>query len=515
MAAKTTTFNANPTQRAFIESRAEADLFASRKGEGKSAGLCWAAFFYTNHNPGAQGLCLRDTWENLQRTTLDEFFQWFPDGVYGQWVGTQKTWYWDKKRTGLEGKLTFMGAESQADAQRIASMPLAYFLMDEPAPAAATDGGVGSAGIDEFIFDTAMAQLRQPSMNWYAAKLATNNPDEAHWSFTRFVRPGTPPNTNKPHLPKQELGYRCWQTREPENIKNLPPGYYESMAERWAGRKDLLRRFVEGKFGFQSKGKGVTSSQWSDDLHLARGLEPVKGLKLHMLWDGGHNPTCIITQLTPLGDWLTLDSFVGDGIGMYELIDSVVKPRILDRYQWVVNKPAQFIAHTGDPNLETGDQSSILNSAHKVILRELGGTWTPGPITEADRIEPLRDVLRKQREGRGILLVDPDNAEEVWFALRGGWHYRIARSGIIGGIAKDKHSHPGDCMGYGAARLFPGGKLAGKREPVVSQVGNYFNRAPGAQKSFIGAKGRGIVMPAEARVIGPGSNVNKQLPRKW
>ena len=484
-------------------------------GEGKSAALCWASFFYTHHNQGAHGLCLRDTFENLRRTTLEEFFHWFPDGVYGQWIGTEKAWYWDKRRTGLEGKLTFMGAESQADAQKIASMPLAYILVDEPAPAAATDGGVGSSGIDKFVFDTAMSQLRQPGMNWYAAKLATNNPDESHWTFTDFVRPGTPPKPGKPHLPMQELGYRCWQTREPENVQNLPPGYYESMAERWAGRKDLLRRFVEGKFGFQSKGKAITP-EWNDEIHLARGLQPVKGLPLKMGWDGGHNPTCIISQVTPLGDWLILDSFVGEGFGMYELIEDIVKARVIERYPWVVNKPARFIRHTGDPNLETSGEASTrheLSSASKVILRELGGVWVPGPITEDGRIEPLRDILRKQREGRGLVLVDPEHAEEVWFALRGGWHRRIQRSGVVGGIVKDKHSHPGDSMGYLAADLFPGGRQVGKKTAIESTVGNYFNRAPGANTAFIGAKGRGILLPPEAKVIG--RKAIDDLPRKW
>lgn len=496
-----TVFNANPTQRAFIESRAEADLFASRKGEGKSAALCWAAYYYTHHNPGAHGLCLRDTFENLRRTTLDEFFHWFPDGVYGQWVGTEKAWYWDKRRTGLDGKLYFMGAESQGDAQRIASMPLAYFLMDEPAPAAATGSEAGSSGIDHYVFETAMGQLRQPGMNWYAAKLATNNPDESHWSFKDFVRPGTAPDLSKPLLEMQEPGFRCWQTREPENVHNLPPGYYESMASRWKGRKDLLRRFVDGKFGFQSKGKAITP-EWNDEIHLARGLMPVEGLPIHMAWDGGHNPTCIISQITPLGDWLVLDAFVGDKLGMYELIEQVVKSRVVERYPWIIDKPALRLKHTGDPNLETGDQSKRTESAHKVILRELGGIWKPGPITEDARINPLRAVLSKQRDGRGILLVDPDNAEEVWFALRGGWHRRIQRNGVVGGIVKDEHSHPGDCMGYQAAESFPLGKLKKKTKVVQSNVGNYFNRGPGAQGAFIGAKGRDIVLPAEAKVLG-------------
>src|SRR5690606_20918416 len=147
MSKHTTEFTANPTQRAFIESRAQADLFASRKGEGKSAGLCWAMFCYTSHNPGANLLCLRATWQDLRRTTLDEFFRWFKPGVYGDWIGSDRVWYWNKKRTGLDGKVSFMGVESKDDASKIASMPLAGVFMDEPAPAANS-----SSGIDEFVF---------------------------------------------------------------------------------------------------------------------------------------------------------------------------------------------------------------------------------------------------------------------------------------------------------------------------------------------------------------------------
>ena len=512
-----TTFTANPTQRAFIESRAEADLFAARKGEGKSAALAWAAYYFTHHNPGAMGLCIRDTWENLRRTTLAEFFQWFPDGVYGDWVGTHKEWHWNTKRTGLSGKITFMGVESAEDAQKIASMPLAYMLCDEPAPASGT-----SAGIDQFVFDTAMSQMRQPDMNWYAAKLATNNPDQTHWTFKRFVKPGTPP-TEKNLLEKQESGYRCWQTREPENIANLPPGYYESMAERWGHRKDLLRRFVEGKFGFQSKGKAVTP-QWSDDIHLASGLRAVKGLPLKIGWDGGLNPTCIISQITPLGDWIILDSFVGEEIGMFELIEDVVKPRIADRYPWVLKTP-NMIMNTGDPNLNAREQHSSNVTAVKVILKELGGTWIPGPVDIAGRVEPLARVLSKLRDGRGLMLVDRDNAEHVWFALRGGWHYRVARTGVTGTIVKDEHSHPGDSMGYLAAKLFPAGKLSQRKKSVEQTIGEYYNRSPGSEKRGVGTSlgmaRPGIVLPPEARVIlppgerQPGDLANRELPLKY
>ena len=177
-------FTANPTQKLFIESRAEADLFDCRKGEGKSAALCWAIFYHTKHNPGARWIVIRDTWENIRRTTLNEFLFWFPDGVFGDWKKGDKTYVWNTARTGLSGEVIFMGVESEEDASKIASMPLAGVAIDEPSGAAGE-----SSGVSLFVFQTAMAQLRQQGMNWYACKLAQNNPDESHWTYETFWDP--------------------------------------------------------------------------------------------------------------------------------------------------------------------------------------------------------------------------------------------------------------------------------------------------------------------------------------
>ena len=86
-----TEFNPNPVQRNFIESRAKADLFSSRMGEGKSTALAWGALYHTRHNPGASWALIRDTFENIVGTTQKTFFQWFPPGVYGEYNATKKT----------------------------------------------------------------------------------------------------------------------------------------------------------------------------------------------------------------------------------------------------------------------------------------------------------------------------------------------------------------------------------------------------------------------------------------
>ena len=445
-------FIPNAVQRNFIESKAKADLFSSRMGEGKSVALSWSAFYHTRHNPGAKWAVIRDTWENLHATTMKTFFEWFPPGIMGTWHATNRTFTW---ASGIaQGEVTFLGMDAPEDASKLMSRELAGLAIDEPAPA------VASMGIDEMIFDIGMSRLRQSGMKWYGAKLAENNPDESHWTYKRFVSPGTE-------------NFKVWQPNKPENEKNLPASYYAELRKLWSHRPDLIRRFVEGDFGFQSIGKAVTP-QWNDKLHLATGLYPLPRQELIMLWDFGHNPTCIITQKTPMGSWLILDALVGDGIGVTELIGDGVKPLISERYRNMTMR------HIGDPAGKTGEQTSVMRSAVGFIKKELGGPWRDGPVKPAERIEPLRSVLTRTIGGRGVVQVDKERANAVWQALRGGWHFNVARTGLISGEAKkDIHSHPGDAMSYGAAVLFPIGRIngAGILQPTPKEA-SYFSRGP-------------------------------------
>lgn len=384
-----------------------------------------------------------------------------------------------------------MGVESDEDASKIASMPLGAFAIDEPSGAAGE-----SSGVSEFIFETAQAQLRQPGMNWYACKLAQNNPDESHWTYKKFWDPGTPADPGMELLPLQESGYRTWQTKEPENLAHLPPGYYEKMARTWADRPDLVRRFVDGKHGFQQQGVPITP-EWNDELHLARDLRPVPGAPLQLLYDGGLNPTCIITQVTPQGNWNFLEAFVGSGIGMFELVEDVVKPALRSRYRgyrWT---------HIGDPNLRMREQSSSKQSAARVIVKELGGRFIQGAVKEAARIDPLRAILRKVKDGRGVVQVDRDRCRTVWHALRGGWHRHVQRTGVVGQIKKNIHSHPGDAVGYGAGHLFPLGKIqdAAKHSGQRARAASYFRSAPHPGTS-LGMARKDIKVPREMRTIG-------------
>lgn len=448
----TLNFKPNAMQRGFIESRAIADLFSSRRGEGKSTGLAWSIFYHTRNNPGAAWAVVRDTGVNLRTTTMKTFFEWFPPGICGSYNITNKEFTWAE---GLaKGTVTFVGMDDPQDATKFLSWELGGIAMDEPAPAS------GSAGIDEMIFDLGMTCFRQPGMKWYSMKLAENNPDESHWTYKKFVAPGMD-------------GYVLWQPPNPENERNLPPDYYEKMRASLAHRPDLQRRFVDGEFGYQVEGKQVTP-QWNDKLHLVTGMNPLPRYETVLCWDFGLNPTCLVTQRTPLGHWNVLDSMVGEGIGTEELIVDWVKPLITDRYQKCP------LRHIGDPAGANREQSSSARSAVRVIKQTLGGNFKKGPVFWQERLAPTQAVLTRTIGGHGLVQVDRNRAQQVWFALRGGWHYNVARTGVVSGLPKKNiHSHPGDAFSYAAAVLFPLGRAMPKGDheilPENPATASYFD----------------------------------------
>lgn len=466
------TFCANPVQRGFILSRAEADLFASRFGEGKSAALAWSVFNYHRHNPGVTAALVRDTWANFQATTLEEFFYWFPPGVFGVYNKTDKTFTWKIDGMG-DAVVRFLGMDDPSDAAKLQSLPLGFVGFDEAAPA------VQSGGIDEIIFDVALGRVRARGAKYYSVKVVTNNPDESHWTYRRFVNPGSE-------------NFKVWQTKEPENLANLPPEYYEKLRRQWAHRPDFIKRFIDGDYGFTQIGKSVTP-EWNDRLHLATGLVATRAAPLTLLWDFGLTPACVITQTTPMRHWNILEAFTSDEMGVEELIETAVKPRLAEMSREL--KGLQW-RHVGDPAGTIREQTSITRSAVVAIRAALGGAWRSGPVKLAEGLDPLRAVLRQTNAGKGVVQVDRVKAKAVREALRGGWHYHVTRTGLTSTApVKNFMSHPGDCMRYGAAVLFPLGKLQKKKGLIRAKTASFFD------SGGLGMEKPGLQLPAEARIL--------------
>ena len=68
-----------------------------------------------------------------------------------------------------------------------------------------------------------------------------------------------------------------------------------------------------------------------------------------------------------------------------------------------------------------------------------------------------------------MIHVDRRNCKHVWHALRGGWAFPVYKDGTVGTEPKkNRHSHPGDAVGYGASILYPLSKINKERKDGVN-----------------------------------------------
>lgn len=425
--------DANPVQRQFILSRElEAALFGPR-GEGKTEAGYRRMTLHAAEQPEETRpipwAVIRDTWENLKRTTLKSLL--FPHpGSFCEKIRPLLQIKDGGKTVTLPGfwEINFFGIDSLGDLSRLQSLQLGGLWLEEPSPAAAEDIG---GGLEERVVTVGITSLRHPC-SWRTVQLTSNYPDEDHWSWQRYAIKRTG---------------KIFQIPRGEN-PHLPSDYRSNMEKALAGDKGLLQRLVLGLPGFVSQGDAVTPEY--DPLIHRPGveLEPYPNVTGYRFWDGWHYPCCTICQLTPRGQFHIFESIAGPGMGTKQLVLEFVKPAIQEFYrtipEWV---------DVGDPSMATADQSDYEQSAAGVIEKELRTSFIPGPMAWSIRKEAVKSALMKRLPGGHpfILLSNSPKTHDLHQSLRGGWHYRKSPSGYtIGKIpVKDRHSHYGDSLSHG------------------------------------------------------------------
>ena len=97
-------YDASPTCADFISSRAIHKILAGPVGGGKtSAAIMHILYNAINQEPDNDGirrtrhLVVRNTVPMLKQTTIKSFLDWIPDGVFGKWLTSDKTYYIDRK----------------------------------------------------------------------------------------------------------------------------------------------------------------------------------------------------------------------------------------------------------------------------------------------------------------------------------------------------------------------------------------------------------------------------------
>lgn len=436
-----------PSQQKFVFSEAPIVFFIGPQGEGKTyAGFVACVYHAQRANNTVKAGLIRDTHTNIKAMTvpsIEDVLRRFPRSYKEQF-----RWRDDyHKLYGPKLELTLMGMDSTNDINKLMGAGYSLIWLEEPAPMMSG----ASQGIPENAFKAAIARSgRQTDVGVSRVQVTMNPSDEYHWTTIYSL---TDPIMNPEYAP--DIYTEVIHAKPGENEK-LSSKARQAIRAAYAGDKALWDRYVEGKVAFVISGTAVTP-EYREEIHRSKGrLDPYTGITCYRFWDAGHNPTCIICQVDPLsGRLCVLDSIVGEGIGMKQLVAGVVKPLMQTRYK----KITSWI-DSGDPALNTRDQGDTDNSPAAVIERELDATYIPG-VTDWQ----IRKQLIKKALTESPMILLSEHEKELHLAFRGGWAMKKLSTGhVVDTPPKGRYSHPADAISQGLGVFY--GEF--KRGPKVS-----------------------------------------------
>ena len=302
-----------------------------------------------------------------------------------------------------------------------------------------------------------------PNKLFYGVWADLNAPDSDSWFYRDFVE-------------EPKAGYRLFVqpsglSPQAENVKNLPPGYYEEQA---AAQPDWwVQRFIRNAWGFARDGKPVYP-EFSDRTHVAaQDLVGDPRLVLRVGLDAGATPAAVLGQQTPSGQWRLHDDTMGPSRFGRQLADLIAS-----RY------PRFEVDACGDPAACAGaDRTAGELDWLQIVAREAGFRVRPAPLpsnTLPVRLESVRRQLQTMIDGDMPGLVVSPRCKTLRRGFNSGYRYR--RQAVSGGRHEDKPeknhwSHVHDALQYlmlgsgGYARVMGRSPDAGLR--VEQPAGEY------------------------------------------
>ena len=439
----------------FAHSNARIVVAEGPRREGKTVGGYYALLYHKKRQlPNRdfkirpyRGLILRDTHENL-KTQICRTIAW----CNAKW-NLPYTFKDDYHKLGgpnwnqPEMVIDLFGIDSLADLSKLQGMAYDIIWIEEPAPVIEKTG-VEGISVECFLMCLTSQGTEPDSVG--RVQVTMNPSDEEHWTYPYFHedvlkdRYGEdfkffwiPPGSN-PHFLKKDR---------------------EELEKSLQDRPDLLRRYVHGKPAFIIPGAGVVAKDYNEEIHRTKrdhNLNPTPKRECVRHWDGGHWPTCVITQFQANGQLWVLDTIrspMGQE-GMEQHIKKNVNPILAHRYKDITSW-----RDMGDPSLDTREQTDIEQSPHRKIQELLitGSTvFEKGPRDPGkEGAEALRSILGRFVDGQPAILLS-HHERLLHLALRGGWHTRTDSGGKpFGKPIKNIHSHPADALAHGLGLTLP------------------------------------------------------------
>ena len=380
----------------------------------------------------SRAIWVRNTREQLRDTSIPDVLRWFPDGQAGSYMKSEYKFI--LKFDDVECEILFRGLDDSNDVRRLLSLQASFGILDE------------FREINPDIFNALQGRLgRYPSkLDNTVGCVTDDGRSNAHiWGMTN------PPDMDtfwERYLSEPPANAECFfqpsgLSQEADWIEFLPDGYYENLAE--GKSEDWVDVYINAKFGKSLSGQPVFRA-FDRDMHVAdKALNYIK-LSTNPLvigMDFGLTPACTISQIDPMGRFLTYACLTSDGMGTLRFCREKLKPMLANRF------PGMPVLVIGDP---AGQQRAQTDERSVFDILKAEGFRVVAAKTNSvvARLSAVDKLLTRVVDGKPAMLIDPE-CRDLINALRGGYRYKVKSSGDVEDKPeKNKYSHIADAFQY-------------------------------------------------------------------
>lgn len=456
----------NPTGKLFHNDDTFVQLIMGPYGSGKST-LCVNKIVQHACNMPvwhqgrrrAKWLIIRNTSGELQSTTLQTWLTWF--GELGHIKKRQKPLltYEHTFNDGngiVELELVFIALDRDEDIRKLKSIEATGAYINELSE-------VPQAVLHHLI---GRVNHRYPSVSfcaepyWSGIIADTNPPDEDHWinkdfelnpteSYKIFHQPSGLIIKEDGTFDKDKDGNYI-QNPHCDNYENLSKDYYVKLAEKRS--EGFIKVYCAGRYGIVESGKRVYP-EYNDDMHSVNKLDALQGLPLHLCWDFGLTPACIVFQVSPRGQFRVLKEYIAEDMGIRTFAKNIVLPSL------PIDFPLNRIIGESEADPAGLAADGIMEELSCIgELNNLGIKTNAATTNDPDvRISSVRYFLNNMIDGQPGFVLSREGCPVLRKGFINGYHFK--RVSVIGDERyqdkpnKNRFSHPHDALQYGAMKF--------------------------------------------------------------
>lgn len=284
---------------------------------------------------------------------------------------------------------------------------------------------------------------------YFTGIIADTNPvDEDHWVYETFEKNKSPDYKMFQQPPgllwTEGAGYEI--NPDCDNFVNfLNQDYYLKLAQN--ASEGFIKVFCLGEYGLVENQKRVYH-EYNDDVHSRETIDYIPELPIHLGWDFGLTPACIVIQILPSGRLHILKEYTSVDMGIRNFANNVVLPALASDFSgYIIGKSECDPA--GRAKDQIVEELSCIGELKTAGFSMSLPAYTNDPVT---RQGAVRYFLNTMIDGKPALLLSRQGAPILRKGFATGYYYRRIRNEDKGSYReepnKNEYSHPHDGLQY-------------------------------------------------------------------